>query len=252
VADKTFDKLLEEISDEDFVRYQLPGRIRCDELDVFIENHKPDLRTDEGKRTFRQFIEPIIPEAQQFIDELIDFIYIKAKLPSGEKNYITTEPIEISTDFNREQVIDYLQNIRKDNPTADLAFYAYRDMESCRWEPFIKAAIERNPVSLEKAKGMSPEEVYTWLEQMNGSSIYDGKRLAQPDEAVNYKTGDGFEKAFTLANIIRQRNPENNIEIISEKNQVIVKGQKEYRFETTKKIEKHINITSSENIIIED
>ncbi len=250
VADKTFDKLLAEISDEDFVRYQLPGRIRCDELDDFIEQQKPDIRTTEGKALFRQFIEATIPQAQRFVDELIEFIHIDAKLPDSDKNYLATEPIELSTELNREQIIDYLQQVRQSNPTADLAFYAYRDMESCRWEPFVKAALERNPVSVQMAEDMSPDEVYTWLEKMNNTSIYDGKRLAQPDEVANYKTGDGLEKSFTLAKIISQRNSEKDVEIISDKKQTVVKGQKEYRFESDKNIEKRISISSDGKYII--
>ena len=252
IADKTFDKLLAEISDEDFVRYQLPGRIRCDELDDFIERQKPDIRTAEGKTVFRQFIEPTIPQAQHFIDELIDFIHIEAKLPSANKDYITTEPIELSTELNREQIIDYLQQVRRKNPTADLAFYAYRDMENCRWEPFVKAALERNPVSVKMTEDMSPDEAYTWLKQMSNTSIYDGKRLAQPDEVANYKTGDGLEKALALANIISQRSPGKCIEIISDENQVILKGQNEYRFESNKNIKKRISISSDGKFIIND
>ncbi len=252
VADKTFEKLLAEISDEDFVPYQLPGRIRCDELDDFIERYKPDIRTAEGKILVRQFIEPTIQEAQRFVDALIDFLHIEPKLPASNKNYLPTEPIQLSTKLSRDQIIDSLQQMRQKNPTVDLAFYSYRDMERCEWEPFIKAAIERNPVSVKTTEAMSIEEAYSWLEQMNNTSIYDNKRLAQPDEVVNYKTGDGLEKAFLLVNIISERNPEQDIEIISDKKQVIIKGQDEYRFESTKNIEKHISISPNGKTTVSD
>jgi hypothetical protein len=252
VADNTFDKLLAEISEEDFVRYQLPGRIRCDELDDFIERYKPDLRTAEGKAIFRQFIEPTIPETQRLVDELADFIHIEAKLPSSDKNYLPSEPIKISTDLNREQIINSLQQMRQSNFTVDLAFYSYRDMESCKWEPFIKAAVERNPVSIKVSEGMSVEETYTWLKHIKNDSIYDGKRLAQPDEVVNYKTGDGLEKAFFLANIISERNPEEDIEIVIDTKQVILKGQNEYRFDSTKNIKKRISISPNGKTTVSD
>jgi len=125
----------------------------------------------------------------RFVDELADFLHIEANLPSLDKNFLPAEPIEICVDDGREQIIDYLQSIRRSNTTADLAFYAYRDMESCDWTPFIKAAVERNPVSIDRTKSMSVEQVYDWLEQIKNDSIYDGKRLAQPDEVANYKTG---------------------------------------------------------------
>ncbi len=250
VADKTFDKLLSEVSDEDFVPYQLPGRIRCDELEEFIKKQKPDLKSIKGKTAFTKFIEPVIPDAQRFVDELADFVHIEAKLSTSDKNFLPAEPIEISVEQSREQIIDYLQHVRQSNPTANLAFYSYRDMESCNWLPFVKAAVQRNPVSIQMAEAMSVEEIYAWLKQMKNSSIYDGKRLAQPDEVANYETGDGLEKAFLLANVIRNRNPKQDIEIITDKNQVILKGQNEYRFVSTKGLEKHVNISADGKVSV--
>jgi hypothetical protein len=242
VADKTFEKLLAEVSDEDFVPYQLPNRIRCDLLDDLIHKRKPDLRTEQGKTTFVKFIEDVIPDAQSFVSELTDFLHTKAKLPDHDKNFLPPDTLKISTEQSREQIIDYLKQKRKSSSTADLAFYAYRDMESCRWEPFIKAALQRNPVSIQMAGSMSPEQVYDWLGQMPDISIYDGGRLAQPDEVANYKTGDGLEKAFLLANIIHERNPAEDMEIVSENNDVLLKGQKEYRFTSTKGLIKKIRV----------
>jgi hypothetical protein len=141
--------------------------------------------------------------------------------------------------------MEYLQSKRLTNTTADLAFYAYRDMESCDWAPFIKAAIERNPVSATMAAGMSIDEVYEWLAKMNDGSIYDGVRLAQPDEVANYKTGDGLEKAFVLANIIRRRDPEEDIELTADSGQVVLKGHKEFRFSSAKGFTKRIRISAS-------
>jgi hypothetical protein len=244
IADKTFDKLLAEVSDEDFTPYQIPDRIRCDQLEDFIEKQKPDIRSTEGKDAFKKFIEPVIPNAQQFVDELADFTHIKAKLPAHDKNFLPAIPIEISVEQNREQIIDYLQQIRQNNTTADLAFYAYRDMESCDWAPFVKAAVERNPVSFQMAKNMSIDETYAWLKQINNASIYDSKRLAQPDEVANYKTGDGLEKAFLLANVIQQRNPEQDIEIIPDQDEVILKAQNEYRLTSSKGFNEKVSISA--------
>jgi hypothetical protein len=175
---------------------------------------------------------------------LADFVYIEAKLPTLEKNYLPTVPIELSTEQSREQIIDYLQQLRPSSPTADLAFYAHRDMESCDWAPFIKAAVERNPVSVQMVESMSVEEVYAWLEQMKNVSIYDGKRLAQPDEVANYKTGDGLEKAFLLADVIRQRSSEQDIEIAVDNNDVVLKGKNQYRFVSDKDFERQIRIST--------
>jgi hypothetical protein len=250
IADKTFDKLLAEVSDEDFVPYQLPGRIRCDKFEEFIEKEKIDPRNSEGKYALRKYLEPVIPDAQQLVDELADFLHIEAKLPALDKNFLSSEPIEISTEQSREQIIDYLHRIRQTNTTADLAFYAYRDMETCDWRPFIKAAVERNPISIQMTDSMSLEQVLGWLNQMNNDSIYDGKRLAQPDELANYKTGDGLEKAFLLANVIRRRNTAQNIEIISDKKEVVLKGLEQYRFISAKGLQKQVSISVDDVITI--
>ena len=248
IADRTHEKLLAEVSDEDFVPYQLPGRIRCDELEEFIKKQKVDVRNSQGRTALRKYIEPVIPEPQGFVDELADFVHTEAKLPALDKNFIPANPIQIHVDQSREQIIDYLQQLRGSNSTADLAFYAYRDMETCDWAPFIKAAIERNPVSIQMVDSMSAEEVHTWLEQMNNISIYDGKHLAQPDEVANYKTGDGLEKGFLLANVIRQRDTEQDIKITVDNNSVIVRGKHEYRFTSDKGFKKQINIPAGDEL----
>ena len=245
VADKTFDKLLAEVSDEDFVPYQLPGRIRCDELEEFMVERKPDLRNTKGKSALREFVEPIIPDAGQFVNKLANFLHTEAKLPALDKNFLPADAIEITVEQSRERIIDYLQQKRRNNSTADLAFYAYRDVESCNWVPFVKAAVERNPVSVRIAKTMSIEQVYAWLEKIENISIYDGGRLAQPDEVANYRTGDGLEKAFLLANVIRERGPAQDIEIIADKKDIILRARNEYRFISAKALEKRVHISAA-------
>jgi len=248
IADSTHEKLLAEVSDEDFVPYELPGRIRCDKLDGFLRQQKIDIRNPQGRNTLIRFIEPVVPDAQRLVEELADFVYAEAKLPTINKNFVPTAPIEISTEQNREQIIDYLRQLRASNSTADLAFYAYRDMGTCDWAPFVKAAVERNPVSIEMASNMSIEQAYEWLSGLANESIYSDNRLAQPDEVVNYGRGDGVEKALALANVIRQRSPEQDIEIIVESDSVVLKGQNEYRFLSGEGFEKHITICQSGEI----
>ncbi len=245
IADPTFDKLLAEVSDEDFVPYELPNRIRCDKLDEFISGQKIDVRNTNGKTALVKFLSPTVPNAAQFVDELADFVHTEAKLPPLNRNFLTPDPLEVSVDFSRQQIIDYLQKKRKNNFTADLAFYAYRDMETCDWTPFVKAAIERNPVSVQALDSMSPEQVYTWLKQLKNNSIYDGKRLAQPDEVANYKSGDGLEKAFLLANVIRHKNPEQDVEITVDNDKIVLEARNEYRFVSDKALRRRVSISST-------
>jgi len=242
VADNTHEKLLAEVSDEDFVSYQLPGRIRCDALNEYLGQNKPDLQKPEDRSNLSEFLSRQIPQAEQLVEKLADFIHIKPKLPPWEKRFVPTEPLHIDVQASREQIIDYLQRMRAVNQTADLAFYAYRDMTSCHWEPFVRAAMDRNPVSREKAASKSLDEVYTWLRDMPNVSIYEGPRLAQPDEVANYQTGDGIEKAFLLANVIRQKTPQQDIILTTNNSNVILQAQKAYHFTSEKNMEKSIRI----------
>jgi hypothetical protein len=240
IAEGSHNKLLEEANEEDFVTEPLPDRIRCDQLEEFLRKVKPNPGTPEGRQILIKNFAPYIPDVEQMISKLADFLHIDAKLPIGEKNYIKSLPIKISTESSREEIINYLKSIRSANPTADLAFYAYRDMESCDWQPFIKAAIERSPVSIDKYKSLFIEQIYQQLKAMPNESIYDDKRLAQPDEIANYNTGDGLEKAFLLANIIRHRSPEQKLKITVDNNRARLDAEMQFSFESSKELKKEV------------
>jgi hypothetical protein len=78
-------------------------------------------------------------------------------------------------------------------------------MDVCDWKPFFKAAFERNPVSLGFFGEKDLNHVYQELSGWPDESIYEGNRLALPDEVVNYQRGDGLEKAIVLIHVIRAR-----------------------------------------------
>jgi hypothetical protein len=77
---------------------------------------------------------------------------------------------------------------------------------------------------------------------MKNTSIYEGKRIAQPDEVANFSAGDGLEKAFLLANVMRRRKPEQDIKIAVDNNEVVLEGQGKYRFVSDKEFKNLINI----------
>ena len=143
-------------------------------------------------------------------------------------------------------MISYVESMRSENPSADLAFYSLRDMSRCDWAPFLKASLERNPACIDATKDLSDDELIQRLthpavpaplqggestdeEQppespppegwpkagvgspLGSDSIYDGPRLAQPDEVWNFQTGDGLEKAILLSNVWKSRHPEDEI-----------------------------------------
>jgi len=250
IGDATHDKLLEDVSDEDFMHYELPGRVRCDRFNEFIRQKRIDVREPGGREALRKFLEPMIPEAGKLVDDLADFVHIEADLPGTNKRFIEAGAIRISPDQTREEIIESLRQIREHNTTADLAFYAFRDMDNCDWRPFVKAAVERSPVSLEMAKSMSVDGVYEWLNRMKDVSIYDGNRLAQPDEVANYYTGDGLERAFVMANVLRQRNPEQDLHLEVDNSRVLLCGAQEYRFTSAKRLQGQVDIAADGEIAV--
>jgi len=251
IADVTFDKLIAEVSEDDFSPYKLSDRVCGEQLRSFIEYEKIDFQTGNGRGLVVDFLRPFIPDVGRFVEHLAGFVRTEAKLPGLDKNYLPSVPIEIPLKYTRGRVIDYLQQIRKDNTTADLAFYAYRDMETCDWQPFVEAAMRRSPVCLEKTESMSVEEVYKWLRQMEDISIYDGKRMAQPDEVANYNRGDGLEKAFVLANVLRSRDPQQDIRIEIDGKDVVLKARDKYRLASCKQLHGQIHIFAGGTIDIE-
>ncbi len=248
IADDTFEKLLDEVSNEDILSYKLVDRMCCRQLVNFAQYEKTDLKEQAGRAAIEKYVRSFVPPAEEFVKDLTDFLYIQPILPGTEKNFRDNEPVNLSIDHTREQIIEHLKTVRQNNVTVDLAFYAYRDMQSCHWSPFVKAAVERNPVSIEMAGSKSADQVYAWLTEMENNSIYEGKRLATPDEVANYNTGDGLEKAFLLANVIRHRNTEHDIEIIVDNSDVTLKAQTEYRFVSAKGLSKQINISAGGKI----
>ena len=243
IADDTFEKLLLEVSEEDLLPQKLSNRMCCKQFCAFTKYENLDVKKQSDREAIKKYLAPFVPQVNDFVNELADFLHIEPKLPSSDKNFLKTSSIDLPVHADREEIINYLQQIRTTNPIVELAFYAYRDMQSCDWAPFIKAAIQRNPVSIQMAKSMSIKHLHSWLEKMENTSIYDGKRLATPDEVANYKTGDGLEKAFLMANVIHERQPEQVLKITVDNNEVILKGKSRYKFVSTKGLEKLIDLT---------
>ena len=116
--------------------------------------------------------------------------------------------------MGRDEIIARLEAIRGGNELADLAFYAYRDLNRVEPEPFLKASLERCPVVIAATAKLSDDALIAKVEALPGESIYDEPgRLAQPDEVWNYRRGDGVEKAVLLANVLRARHPGGTIRV---------------------------------------
>lgn len=231
LGDKTGSKLLCEMDEEEMNLVPYEGRmIICSEEEVFTT------------RPYAEFLEilvhrfPELKDNHEFITDFKKFVHLVPRIPSENKNLTPSHYHTITPSDPREKIIEILYSMRSENPSADLAFYAGRFMDSCDWKPFMKAVFERNPVSVEYFKGKTADEVFAELKTWSGESIYEGNRLALPDEIVNYKRGDGLEKAITLWNVLKAKHQE--IQLTCHEGNARIKGHGiSYEFPSAKELD---------------
>ena len=199
-----------------------------DEEDLYLQplDHRFRILPESGlfeRQSYGAFIEslksnfPGLESNAAFFHDLKKFIHTVPKLPSANKTFINqeTQQLRLSPDQSREEIISRLSSLRHPTShiphpasTIDLAFYTARFMDHCDWAPFFKATFERNPVALEFFRDMEPISVSNELSRWPDESIYSENRLALPDEVVNFRRGDGIEKAITLIHVLKSRHME--------------------------------------------
>lgn len=204
VGDASRLNLLEEVDSEDFEPGPIAGRTVLNVLEQQLNGHPLKCGTEGDCAEFRSWLAGQ-PEAEALCTCLHDFACLIPRLPSVEKTYRTVPGPDLPVGLTREEIIAAVAARRGDCPTADLAFYAARRIGAEEWDPFVKACLERNPVSLSRFADQPPEQVHRELLAWPDVSIYDGDGLATPDEVVNFGRGDGLEKALCLANVLKHR-----------------------------------------------
>jgi hypothetical protein len=230
IGDKTIKKLFCEIDEED-----LSFSVEKERAVIASDNFIFSQKTNKDFFLLFQQEFPALAANKQFMDDLRKFVHTLPHMPSANKHFSPSLPVVLSTTNTRDEIINIISGLRKDSITADLAFYAGRKMDSCDWRPFLKAAFERNPVSVDFFKDMEMNKVYSVLSCWPDESIYEGNGLAMPDEVVNYKRGEGFEKAITFINIAKSRHLDINQETINKK--IILKTEHQrFEFPVTKNL----------------
>ena len=240
--DNTREKLMDQIDIEEFQVNPLPKRIIINELEEVVQKENISCRTSGDLKILKGKLGVDCLEGQQALEKLAQFCNVEPRLPEirGKRFDSDEEPLGISAEMGRQEIVERLKKIRGRNKTADLSFYAYRDLSDTEPGPFLVAAMQRNPVSIEGASGMEAGELVHRIEEMPEESIYDGPgRLAQPDEVWNYGRGDGLEKAVLFANIVHSRAPGEEIVLeVSPEKAILRAGREKYDFPSTKAIEK--------------
>jgi hypothetical protein len=244
VSRETRESLVNEIEGDEFHLSPVQGKILLNDIEDIIDKNSFKSIGEieiEFVNTAGSDFKEIVHE--MFID-LNDFIFIDPKIPDPNKKYINTEKLDIGIDDSREKIISHITKHSGKSELALLSLYVYREMDKTDWVPFIKAAIERNPVCFIELSGNSPDEVFKILNSMPDESIYDGNRLALPDEVWNFKRGDGIEKGLLLADFLMHYDKSASLSLeINIKKVVLTFGKRIFHFSSHKNLKKSINIS---------
>ena len=247
VSSETRELLMREIEGDEFHLSPMQGKLLLNDVESLLENNGgKDLQDieDEFKKLNGIEDKDVIRE---MFGEIKEFICTVPRLPDHTINFIKTPAPDIGTENTREEIAGEIFRMAGESELCALTVYAYRQMDLIDWIPFLKASIERNPVSSDYLGNKQLYDIYSIIVQMPDISIYDGKRLALPDEVWNFKRGDGVEKAILMANNIINRNKEAII-IININNQKVelVYNNENFEFESSKGLNKKIQINGFE------
>lgn len=239
--------LVKEIEGDEFHLSPLQGKIMLNDVEEIIENNQGASLGEIEKKLIS--INGSVPAdtIHEMFHELEQFISTDPKIPDSRKNYISLVSPAVTADDNRDKINHSILDTADRSELSLLTLYVFRQMDKIRWEPFIKASLERNPVCLNDLKDKNIDEVYRILTKLPDVSIYEGKRLSLPDEVWNFGRGDGIEKSLLLADVIIQRENNASVKIEIENNKVTLKyNNGEYHFSSAKGFIKMIEI-SGEN-----
>ncbi len=244
--DATRDKLLGEIDEYDYFAEPIPDRILLNKLCGYLKDNPVSHFDHDSMQELANKIECTrdMTRKMSVLEGLVDFIHLDPELPEiAGKRLDGPGPIAIQPGMARDEIIGYLAGIRHTHPVADLAFYASRDLATTDWNPFLKAALERNPVIIEATRNMADDELIATMENLPNESIYDGTRVAQPDEVWNFQRGDGLERAIALADAWKRRHPEHKMILESRGSEVRLDlGGQTIGFATTKGLMKTVEL----------
>ena len=242
--DNTMTKLLNDIDEEEYQPTPLAGRIVLNDFESFVRDNQIDCDKPSDIERLTMELGQGCERAAEAIQALHRFCHIEPRLPDAStKTFVGAgAAFDIRPGMSREEIIAHIEGLRADNLVADLAFYAYRDLNRVDPWPYLLASVERSPVSLAATINMSDEEVVAALDAMPSESIYDDLgRLAHPDEVWNYSRGDGAEKAVLLANVLHSRRPNERLSLKVESGRVsLTCGKDEFAFDSSKGLKEQV------------
>lgn len=248
-SDQNYKAFLAEIPVEFFSSVPLSGKIVLQDAELIFSGKLGGSALEVSERLIGLFRDANCFDIEGFekcLEDLAAFIHVEPRLPAFDKQFETSAGLNIHVNHTREEIIGHIRENSERNETARLALYTYRPMDILDWEPFIKAALERNPVSLEGLNGKSVSEAYQLIYNLPDESIYDANRLALPDEVWNFGRGDGIEKAVLFANFLAHIDQNASLSLAIDQSKVILYyNRKKYYFHSAKSIRKEVQLAYS-------
>jgi len=238
-TDSTRKELMGTIAPTEFHAAALSGRLVLNDIERWLSAHPLDFSNVKSVKAFEEKFSIGCFSFKKLIEAIKEFCVTAPDIPDIRKKTLFKEELPgINPDMDRQTIIKRLSDIRNVNETVNLSFYALRDMRESAIEPFVYAALTRNPVSLEAFKNMSDAVVISGVRGLANESIYEEDyRLAQPDEVWNFGRGDGLEKALLTANILCARHPQEESSIEMKKGKVVLRlGKTKEIFLSLKKL----------------
>lgn len=226
VSDATREKLLAEIDEDEFFSEPLQNRLLLNKFDEFFKKGQVDISKPADIERLAAELDCQCSKSRDVVTHLVQFARLEPRLPyqEGQTQFRPGPSLDLKPEMSREAIVEHLESIRAHHPSADLAFYAARDFARIDWSPIVQAAIERNPVSVKAVADLPDDAAVALISGFADESIYEGSRVAQPDEVWNYQRGDGLERALCLANIWKARHPETALTIEVESDRATLRG----------------------------
>ena len=240
VNDTTRQVLLNEIEEDEFYPEPIKGRLLLNELESFFRTTKVSLDDQGTVEKLKTHLQHSCYNVDQVVAELNKFCRTVPRLPKvDDKKFIDSPALSLDGVTSAAEAQQRIEALRTTSESCDLAFSAFRDLSCSPWKPFLKAAYERNPVSIAGLRELPPGEAHALLAGLPDESIYDEPtRLAQPDEVWNYRRGDGLEKAICLANALKAQEPGAVVKIEKDGERVLVIAEgKTFEFRSVKSVD---------------
>ena len=137
VSDSTSEKLLNEIDDDEFYHDPIEHRICLGKIEQYLKKNQVHHTNKKAMNELAELMNCAYFDIKKILTDLTNFVYLKPNLPQiDDKTQKTAQKIELKAGMQRSEIIEYLQEIRDESVTADLAFYAYRDLTKSDWTPF--------------------------------------------------------------------------------------------------------------------